>query len=233
MRKATLFLIILFFSASAFSQDYIYLKDNSIIEAVVQEVNIEMVKYTKYTDPEGEVYGISPNALIKIVFSNGYVRDFSGGSSQKKAKASSSERDSYFALGVGFGRSYGGIGMRAQGRLGKKQGFGLHAGVGYNPFEAGGVCFGVGAKFFYYRWLYLNVQVGNVYHEYYYDYDYYWDDYDSKQSYFGISILVGGDFFFGDHVGLNVAIGPTIVPDAPGLDNIVNLGFDLGFVFKF
>jgi hypothetical protein len=228
MKKLTIFLVILFFSTTTFSQDYIYLKDNSIIEAVVQEVNIEMVKYTKYSDPEGEVYGIAPNALIKIVFSNGYVRDFSGGS--KSAKVSSSERDSYFALGAGFGRSYGGIGIRAQGRFGKKQGFGLHAGVGYNPFKAGGLCFGVGAKFFYYRWLYLNVQAGNVFHEDYYDY--YWDDYYNKQSYFGISILVGGDFFFGDHVGLNVAIGPTFVPDA-NLDEVINLGFDLGFVFKF
>ena len=101
MKKLTLSLVILFFSVSAFSQDYIYLKDNSIIEAVVQEVNINMVKYTKYSDPEGEVFAISPNALIKIVFSNGYVRDFSGGS--KPAKVSSSERDSYFALGLGLG----------------------------------------------------------------------------------------------------------------------------------
>ena len=218
MRKLTLLLVILFFAASVFSQDYIYLKDNSIIEAVVQEVNIEMVKYTKYTDPEGEVYGISPNALIKIVFSNGYVREFSGGS--KPAKVSSSERDSYFALGAGFGRSYGGIGIRAQGRFGKKQGFGLHGGVGYNPTNIGGVCFGLGAKFFYYRWLYINGQVGIVSHE----------DF-GNQSFFGISILTGGDFFFGDHVGLNVAIGPTFIPDTP-YDG-VRLGFDLGFVFKF
>ena len=222
MKKLSLFLVILFFSASVFSQDYIYLKDNSIIEAVVQEVNINMVKYTKYSDPEGEVFAISPNALIKIVFSNGYVRDFSGGS--KTAKVSSNEKDSYFALGAGFGRSYGGIGIRAQGRFGKKQGFGLHGGVGFNPFRNSGVCFGVGAKFFYYRGLYINAQVGAVYYDYYYDY---WDDYEDR-AFLGISILAGGDFFFGDHAGLNVAIGPTIVPDAE-----VELGFDLGFIFKF
>ncbi len=216
MKKLTLFLIILFFSASAFSQDYIYLKDNSIIEVVVQEVNINMVKYTKYSDPEGEVLAISPNALIKIVFSNGYVRDFSGESSP--SRVSSSEKDSYFALGAGFGRSYGGIGIRAQGRFGKKQGFGLHGGVGFNPVKTGGVCFGIGAKFFYYRWLYINAQLGAVYYDYYYE----------DQAFLGISILAGGDFFFGDHVGLNVAIGPTIVPD-----DELTLGFDLGFVFKF
>ncbi|MCK5169968.1 MAG: hypothetical protein KAQ75_08815 [Bacteroidales bacterium] len=223
MRKVTLFLVILFFSVSVFSQDYIYLKDNSIIEAVVQEVNINMVKYTKYSDPEGEVFAISPNALIKIVFSNGYVRDFSGGSSPKKV--SSSEKDSYFALGAGFGRSYGGIGIRAQARFGKKQGFGLHAGVGYNPVEWGGICFGVGAKFFYYRWLYINAQAGIVSHDIYYDY---WFDYDHYgDPIFGLSILTGGDFFFGNHVGLNVALGPTITGDG------IKLGFDLGFVFKF
>ena len=220
MKKLTLFLVILFFAASAFSQDYIYLKDNSIIEAVVQEVNINMVKYTKYSDPEGEVLAISPNALIKIVFSNGYVRDFSGGASP--AKVSSSEKDSYFALGAGFGRSYGGIGIRAQGRFGKKQGFGLHGGVGYNPTNIGGVCFGLGAKFFFYRWLYINAQVGTVY------WDYWVLDPSDDVAYGGISILAGGDFFFGDHVGLNVAIGPTIVPN-----DELTLGFDLGFIFKF
>lgn len=222
MKKLTLFLVILFFAASAFSQDYIYLKDNSIIEAVVQEVNINMVKYTKYSDPEGEVFAISPNALIKIVFSNGYVRDFSGGS--KPAKVSSNEKDSYFALGAGFGRSYGGIGIRAQGRFGKKQGFGIHGGVGYNPTNAGGLCFGVGAKFFYYRWLYINAQAGIVSHDSYYDW---YDGYSYGDPIFGLSILTGGDFFFGKHAGFNVALGPTITGDG------IKMGFDLGFVFKF
>ncbi|MCK5169967.1 MAG: hypothetical protein KAQ75_08810 [Bacteroidales bacterium] len=230
MKKLNLFLVILFFSASAFSQDYIYLKDNSIIEAVVQEVNINMVKYTKYSDPEGEVFAISPNALIKIVFSNGYVREFSGGSSPKKA--SSSEKDSYFALGAGFGRSYGGIGIRAQARFGKKQGFGLHAGVGYNPEDqgGGGVGFGLGAKFFYYQWLYINVQAGIVSYDYYYDGDY--DDY-VNHSLFGYSILFGGDFFFGDHIGLNVAIGPTLISNAGEYNSSLAMGIDLGFIFKF
>ena len=223
MRKLTLSLIILFFSAFAFSQDYIYLKDNTIIEAVVKEVNIEMIKYAKYTDPDGEVFAISPNALIKIVFSNGYVRDFSGGASP--ARVSSSERDNYFALAVGVGRSYGGVGLRAQGRFGKIQGFGVHAGLGYNPSWGGGACFGLGAKFFYYRWLYINAQAGIVSHDIYYDY---WDDYyNYSDPVFGISILTGGDFIFGKHAGFNVAFGPTIT------DGGIRAGFDLGFVFKF
>ncbi len=225
MKKLTLFFVILFFAASAFSQDYIYLKDNSIIEAVVQEVNINMVKYTKYSDPEGEVLAISPNALIKIVFSNGYVRDFSGGS--KPAKVSSSEKDSYFALGLGLGRSYGGMGLRVQGRFGKKQGFGLHGGFGFNPAHAGGASFGVGAKFFYYKGLYINAQIGQIGIDSYDYYDSYWGWEYYEDEVFGFSILAGGDFFFGDHLGLNVAIGPTIADDG------VRLGFDIGFLFKF
>ena len=224
MRKAILSLVILFFSVFAFSQDYIYLKDNSIIEAVVKEVNVNMIKYTKHTDPEGEVFAIAPEAVVKIVFSNGYVREFSEGASPKKV--SSSERDNYFALAAGYGRSYGGMGIRVQGRFGKKQGFGVHAGVGYNPSNTGGGCFGVGVKFFYYRWLYINAQVGNVTHDY--GYDTYWGyDYEWTESVFGVSILTGGDFIFGNHADLNVAIGPTIT------NRGIKLGFDLGFVFKF
>jgi len=223
MKKIILASLILLFSVRLFSQDKIYLKDYTLIEAVVKDVSDYMIKYTKFSDPSGDVLAIAVDDVVKIVYENGIVRDFSKAEA-RKAKGSSGEKTSYFALGAGFGRSYGGIGVKAQARFGKKQGFGLHAGLGYNPTNAGGLCFGVGAKFFYYRWLYINAQVGIVTHEYYWDY---WDYY-NPESYFGISILAGGDFFFNDHIGLNAAIGPTIIPD-----HGVRMGFDLGIVFKF
>ncbi|MFC2096358.1 hypothetical protein ACFLQ3_01505 [Bacteroidota bacterium] len=222
MKNFILLILTLFFSIAAFSQDYIYLKDYSTIEASIKEVSDYMIRYAKFSDPNGDVLAISTDDVVKVVFASGYTREFS-----TSAKASSSKKDSYFSLGTGYGRSYGGFGIRVQGRFGKTQGFGVHGGLGFNPTRAGGLCFGFGAKFFYYRWLYLNAQIGNVYHKDYYDYDY-WDDYYGSEAYFGISILTGGDFFFGDHIGMNVAIGPTIVPD-----DGVTLGMDLGFIVKF
>jgi hypothetical protein len=233
MKKIVLVLLILFFSFRSFSQDRIYLKDYSIIEAVVKDVTGYMIKYAKFSDPNGDVLAITLDEVAKIIYENGNVREFSK-NAWKKEGTSGSERDSYFALAAGFGRSYGGIGIQAQGRFGKKQGFGLHGGVGLNPLRNSGVCFGIGAKFFYYRWLYINAQVGAVYWDevsYYWEYMNEWEY--SDQSFFGISILAGGDFFFGDHVGLNVAIGPTFIPDASEYNSSVALGIDLGFVFKF
>lgn len=223
MKKLILVSLILLISFHVFSQDRIYLKDYTVIEAVVKDVSEYMIKYSKFSDPNGDVLVVALDDVVKIVYQNGNIREFSK-ADVRKAQGSGDEKTTYFALGAGFGRSYGGIGMRAQARFGKKQGFGLHAGLGYNPSNAGGVCFGVGAKFFYYRWLYINAQVGIV------TYDYYWDywDYYNPESYFGISILAGGDFFFNDHIGMNAAIGPTIIPDLN-----VRMGFDLGFIFKF
>ena len=227
MRKLTLSFIILFFSALAFSQDYIYLKDNTIIGAVVKEVNLDMIKYVKYTDQNGEVFGISPNLVIKIVFSNGYIREFSGGASS--ARASGSEGDSYFALAVGSGRSYGGVGIRAQGRFGRKQKFGMHFGLGNNPLDDkdGGVCFGLGVKFFDDKWFYINPQIGIVSHDLYYDYSEYYGGIKIGAQ-LGLSILFGWDFIFGKHSGLNVAVGVTMAePDD------FRFGYDLGYILKF
>ncbi len=223
MKKITLFSLIMLFSIHIFSQDRIYLKDYSVIEAVVKDVSAYMIKYSKFSDPSGDVLAVAVDDVAKIVYQNGNIREFSK-ADVRKAQGSGDEKTTYFALGAGFGRSYGGIGVRAQARFGNKQGFGLHAGLGYNPTNAGGLCFGVGAKFYYYRWLYINAQVGIVTHDYYWDY---WDYY-NPESYFGISILVGGDFYFNNHIGLNAAIGPTIIPDLG-----VRMGFDLGLIIKF
>ncbi|MFO7829491.1 MAG: hypothetical protein R6V23_12770 [Bacteroidales bacterium] len=226
MKKIILLLVSFCFLASnSIAQDIIHLKNNTTIEAVVQEANINFVKYTKFSDPEGEEFTVNADQVVKIVFSNGYVREYAESSSPKKTSSvSDNPKDSYFALAAGFGRSYGGIGLRAQGRFGRRQGFGVHAGVGYNPANYGGACFGLGAKFFYYKGLYINAQIGIVTHDQSYDY---WDGYYESEPVFGFSFLTGGDFIFGKHAGLNAAIGPTITGDG------IKLGFDLGFVFKF
>jgi len=225
IKRTLLVLCISVLSSSCFAQDLIYLKDNTIIKSEVKQATLEFVKYVKYNDLDDAEYTIASSNILKIVFSNGYIREYSKEIIAKPEVKS--ERDNYFALAAGVGRSYGGLGICAQARFGKKQGFGLHGGVGYNPSDAGGICFGVGAKFFYYRWLYINAQAGIVSHNYIYEYNYFDDNIDSSDPLFGFSILIGGDFIFGKHAGFNLALGPTITDDG------TKLGADLGFVIKF
>lgn len=236
MKKRTLLIFtLIIISMISYAQDYIYLKDGSTIEATVKDVNDWRVIYVNFHNPNGAEYTIQTERILKIVSENGYVKTFDNASNKTEVKAkekTTKEKDNYFALGIGAGRSYGGIGLRLQARFGKTQGFGIHAGIGYNPTGIDAGCFAVGVKYYYYRWLYANVQAGiinseeNIVNQSMYDADYFDSNYETKYI-FGVSILAGADFIFTKHIGLNVAVGPTIANGG------VRAGFDLGFVFKF
>ena len=237
MKQITLLLgIFLILSISSYAQDFIYLKDGTLIHGFVREANNVNIVYTYSDNTEGEKLSINPDRVMKIVYANGYEKIYSGRSNSSSGSSSTNEKDNYFSLGAGFGRSYGGVGIRAQGRLGKKAGIGFHLGYGYNPvqigeYDRGGPCWALGVKYFYYKWLYVNIQVGAINYE-----EHISMDEQFTQSYFGVSLLFGGDFFFNDHIGLNVAIGPTYASgaDLVGIERAtVRATFDLGFIFKF
>ena len=141
----------------------------------------------------------------------------------------------YFALAPGLGNSYGGIGLRAQGRFGGTVGFGIHGGIGYTPpgnAETGMVLGAFGMKFFPYKWIYINTQIGafgfvDTETEY-------WSDYTEtdRRVLWGPSVLFGGDFIFGKHFGFNVAYGFSVDVN-PGEPSELYRAIDLGFIFKF
>ncbi len=235
MKKTIILIIALLITNIGFSQDFIYLKDGSMIQGTINEVNIGNIIYTNHNNPEGPTYSIKTEIVSKIVFANGYVREFGPDATSQASSGSSyeNEKDNYFALGVGVGRSYGGLGLRAQGRFGKQKGLGLHLGYGRNPgigeHNDYGNCWALGVKYFYYRGLYVNGQVGTVAYEEFED-----DEGYHTRGYFGASVLAGGDFFFNnDHGGLNVALGITFGSPVSAEIRTVKITFDLGYIFKF
>ena len=109
----------------------------------------------------------------------------------------------HFMLGLGYGLSYGRIGIRAQWRRGKTQGIGLHLGAGY--YIADKIHKSMGIKFFPYKNLYLNAQIGNTGNTLSYD--------DNNRRIVklisGITYMIGGDWVWGKDIafGFNLAAG--------------------------
>ena len=141
-------------------------------------------------------------------------------------------KGNYFMLGVGYGNSYGGYGLRAQMRVGGNQGFGFHAGAGY--FPSAPVLAAVGVKYFPYRDIYVNAQFGLTG----YETSTYWDSWGyyeyTEQLLYGPSILAGVDMTWGSKVGFgfNAAVGGSYYV------NVINwssfgVALDVGFIMRF
>lgn len=139
-------------------------------------------------------------------------------------------RANYFMIGNGVGVSYGGVGLRLQGRFGGKVGFGIHGGIG-KDLSADGILGSAGFKFFMYKGLYIDTQFGltggyrstGIY------------SYDSEKLY-GPSLLFGLDQVWGRVVGVgfNIAVGATKNINADSkYDTEILPAFDLGFLIRF
>lgn len=203
----------------------------------------------------GPIRSVNQNEVLKVVYENGSEEVFNKVEPKPDYQQNlplekpTYENAKYFSLAVGYGNSYGGIGVRAQARLGGILGFGVHAGVGYFPAFglmddgdvnlAGSFLASVGVKFFVYKTLYLNAQFGafgyaeEYYYESYWNGYYYYDGYISGLLY-GPSFMIGGDFIWGKHFGFNGALGVSynINDDFSG-DYEIWPALDLGFIYKF
>ncbi len=224
----TVFFLVMFFNLPA--QDIIYKRSGDTICAQVIEISDKIIKYKAVENPDDTIRSISTYDVYSIKYKDGKEINF-------KSKRPNRDRffldhkDTYYYSGaVGFGQSYGGIGLRFQGRIGRTLGFGYHCGLGMLPPSGGHsaslssiIFFSVGAKFFYYRALYLDVQYGSV--------GRYQTGSESKV-FFGPSFLIGGDWFFGDKFGLNVAAGVAMNATLKH-EQLAAPTFDIGFLFKF
>jgi hypothetical protein len=147
----------------------------------------------------------------------------------------------YFSMGFGIGPSYGGIGFRAQGRLGRITGLGFHLGGGWNFFfqsdspekvaldDAFSVLAGI--KFFPYRGWYMDIQFGNfgkIATVTYKDNTMIINHIDKP---YGFVFTLGGDWYFGRHLGLNLGFGTALDLTAPESSNTFPV-FDMGFIIK-
>ena len=154
---------------------------------------------------------------------------------ENETKPVNDYKGKYFMIGVGFGTSYGGLGVCANWRLGDKEEFGWHAGAGYIPDY--GAMASVGAKYFPYKNFYLNAQLGIFgYHEtyetisysdHYYNYE--------KATLYGPSFLVGGDWTWGGKTefGFNAALGLSYNMNEYTYCKDIYPALDMGFIVKF
>ena len=244
MKRIFLLLLIGFFSNLIFAQDIIVKRNGEEIKSKILEITSESIKYKEFEFQDGPIRNFKISEVFMIIYENGKRETFATQENQAPKQVAKTEapvikevpknvyKANYFMLGTGYGNSYGGLGLRVQGRFGGKVGFGIHAGVGYLPI-ADEVLVAGGLKFFPYKGLYLNAQFGLTGSETYSTYGYY-DDYSGYRILYGPSFLVGVDQVWGRRVGFgfNAGLGLTYNINANYASEIA-LAIDLGFLIRF
>lgn len=240
--KRILFLLLIGLSSNLiFAQDIIVKQNGEEIKSKILEITSETIKYKEFEFQDGPIRNINISDVFMVIYENGKRETFTTTESQKLKENTKNETSNnsykgrYFMLGTGFGNSYGGLGLRAQWRMGGNQGFGIHAGVGYFPDAT--ILASIGVKFFPYKDLYINTQFGltgyESYYGYYYDgYSYY--NFNESHTLYGPSFLIGGDWTWGKKVGygFNAGLGLTYNINAI-YSSQITLALDLGFIIRF
>jgi hypothetical protein len=235
MKRAILLILLLAgISNITFSQDIILKKDETEIKAKVLEITPEGIKYKDFEFQDGPTRTMKISEVSMIIYENGRTERFEAiDPKAEKSKEKAKYKANYFMLGIGGGNSYGGIGIRFQFRLGGLAGFGLHGGIGYMPgvfirYDAWDTdMYGnpiipenyirttAGLKFYPYKNLYINYQMG----------------YHGNGRITG-SGLIGVDANWGVKIGsgFNIALGITFIDNVYG--GIWPAG-DMGFIIRF
>jgi hypothetical protein len=239
MKKIIIYCVIFIFPAIIFAQnnleDVIYLKNGSVIKGIIIEqvpnvsIKIQTVDKNIFAFKMEEIERMTKEPVTndRYSFSNSGEKFFMN------------KKNKYFSVGVGYGNSYGGLGLRLQQRFGNKLGFGWHAGVGYFPGQVldmePSVWFCGGAKFFWYKAWYINITYGTVarYKQEQYYWGYYYGYQSEEGNLYGPSFMLGGDWFFNKVFGMNGALGVSVLPDNPYYMQNAVATIDFGFIFKF
>lgn len=233
MKRILLLLLIGLSSNLIIAQDIILKLNGDEIKSKVLEISSETIKYKEFDFQDGPTRIINISDVHMIIYESGRREIFTTLTSQRTQEDSdlnNGNQGDYFTLGVGLGNSYGDLGLRIQYRMGGKQSFGFHAGIGYTPDAA--ILTSVGVKFFPSRNFYLNTQFGltGTFREWYHIGG--WWTYDDYYLY-GPSFLVGGDWLWGrkKRFGLNAGFGITY--HINWVDDPISPALDLGFVVRF
>lgn len=251
--KNSVLIFTLLLSLSLFGQDVIILEDRSEINSVVKEINEETIKYKEYDFQDGPLRSVSTSRVFMIIYENGKREKFNAdfispeqsqtNLEKNEAGPEKNETDSennskqfsrqlknsknYGAVGLGLGTSYGGsLGVKAQYAFGGKFKFGPHAALGFG--SSTGITYSLGVSF-YLNNLYLDLIYGPVVYK---DYGTNGGGYD--EAYYGPSAIIGYDWYFSDHFGLNVGIGASYWEgDSYYFDEDTFFAFDFGFKYRF
>ena len=239
MNRLTSLIIFVLLPVFSFSQDHISLQNGSILNARVIGMDPSFVTYTFPEDSLGTKYTVPRNEVVRILFSTIPNKHLLSKKHPKQDRYFSAGKNDYNSMASGFGQSYGFPGIRYQRRVGDLLGIGFNAGLGVSPFgvheNLGGIWCSTGIKFFWYKGWYLGFQVGTVpatrllYQE---------DSVRPKEPVtetrlsLGPSILLGGDFLFNRHWGMNIALGASLNMLRESYNPAVFM-FDFGIIYKF
>jgi hypothetical protein len=83
-RILVLFLVLSFCALTINAQDKIHRKGGEVINAKVTEVGLDEVKYKLSGDPDGPLYSISKDRLVKVVYANGRVETYQNALNDKE-----------------------------------------------------------------------------------------------------------------------------------------------------
>lgn len=257
--KRILFLLLIGLTNNLiFAQDIIVKQNGDEIKSKILEITSETIKYKEFDFQDGPTRDINISDVFMVIYENGKREKFTTTTNKqtkedadlnnehsKREKYTTTTRQqtkedadlnhkfkgNYFMIGTGYGNSYGGLGIKIQRRMGGKQGFGIHVGVGYFPNAP--ILASLGLKFFPYKNFYLDTQFGLTGYEesYYYDPN---NSFDNSHLLYGPSFLVGGDWVWGSKVGFgfNTGLGITYNINAEIISPIT-LALDLGFIIRF
>ncbi|HEY0897504.1 MAG TPA: hypothetical protein VGE15_13185 [Sphingobacteriaceae bacterium] len=76
MKKIFLILSLALPAFVATAQDRIYKKDKEVIEAKISEIGTGDIRYRLYSDPEGPVYTLEKDRILKVVYQNGRTEQY-------------------------------------------------------------------------------------------------------------------------------------------------------------
>jgi hypothetical protein len=237
MMKRILFLLLFGFTHNLiFAQDIIIKQNGDEIKSKIIEITDETIEYKEFEFQDRPIRNIKISEVFMIIYENGKREKFTTTENPNSKEVTKNEvsnngyKASYFMLGIGRGKGYGGAGIRVQWRMGGNQRFGIHAGAGYFPNAP--ILASAGVKFFLYKDLYINTQFGLTgWEEHHYDTTYYNDS--NSHLLYGPSFLIGGDWAWGSKVGFgfNIGFGITYRINAEYY-TAINVALDLGFIIR-
>ena len=87
-----LFLVIALFTITVSAQDKIYLKSGENIEAKILEINLNDVKYKRYTNQEGPLYTIVKSDIHMVIYENGESEIFNKNSNNNSSTTNETKK---------------------------------------------------------------------------------------------------------------------------------------------
>ncbi len=258
MKKKSLIAILILYVVLVNAQDIIYKIDGAEIKVKVVEITTENIKYKKFEQLNGPFRNINTSEVFMIIYEDGSKEVFK----KKEDKVienitlpnnneisyennvvqnnQKQSNNSYFSIALGGGNSYGGFGIRLNGRIGQNPGIGLHGGVGLFPDAP--FLYSGGIKVYLDDAYYFNIQYGTfgvqtVTQTYEYTS---WNGYSYVTQYeytynkyiiYGPSFLLGADWLGNKNIGFNSSFGISFNLNS-SVNKSVFLAGDIGIIFK-